>query len=188
MRQEQPRAYTTGTVEFINDEWIFFDEETDEAFLLEDIAHVHIEVLKNGWLKGELKEKGRVILAKSIYRLQNGDMVRIQKALLHSYDCWLEQLDDSTFYQFISSLNQLGYSMYDCIYCHNQLLYSQTPKTGRGVNFLIFDNEESICSMHHHYNFNESPPIIRFEFTESHGHRMLRTIYNWNDDGIEDSG
>ena len=47
----QPRAHTVGNVEYINNEWVFFDDENEEAFLLEDIAEDGFEILyNNNWL------------------------------------------------------------------------------------------------------------------------------------------
>ncbi len=30
----QPRAHTVGNVEYINNEWVFFDDENEEAFFI----------------------------------------------------------------------------------------------------------------------------------------------------------
>ena len=48
----QERAYTEGTVEQINEQWIFFDEETEEAEMLDDYLQQEIEVFRlNRWKK-----------------------------------------------------------------------------------------------------------------------------------------
>lgn len=42
----QSRAFTEGTVEYINDQWVFFDHETDEASILDEFLHQEIEVFR----------------------------------------------------------------------------------------------------------------------------------------------
>ena len=55
--ERQLRAYTEGTVESINGQWIFFDSETDEASSLEEYVHQEVQ-LKRGrtWQTGVLDE------------------------------------------------------------------------------------------------------------------------------------
>lgn len=54
----QPRAHTVGNVEYINNEWIFFDDENEEAFLLEEIAEDGFEILyNNNWLPARSMNK-----------------------------------------------------------------------------------------------------------------------------------
>lgn len=58
---EQKRAYIQGTIEFVNDEWIFFDEEDEEASLLEEMTEGNIEIFRHGhWMCGQLQKDGMV--------------------------------------------------------------------------------------------------------------------------------
>ena len=58
--ENQLRAYTDGTIEYINDQWIFFDAETEEANLLDENLHQEIEVFRNSiWKKGILFKMAR---------------------------------------------------------------------------------------------------------------------------------
>ncbi|UZW66451.1 DUF2777 domain-containing protein [Priestia flexa] len=54
--QNQPRSFMTGTVEYIDSEWIFFDEETDEASMLNDILNESVELYVNmSWEKSTIR-------------------------------------------------------------------------------------------------------------------------------------
>lgn len=55
----QPRAFNTGTVEYINNQWVFFDDETEEAALVDEFIHQEVEVFRsNKWCKGFLLDNG----------------------------------------------------------------------------------------------------------------------------------
>ncbi len=76
----QPRAHTVGNVEYINNEWIFFDDENEEAFLLEEIAEDGFEILyNNNWLPARFYEQDVLQIADEQHHLQNGEMIRIRK-------------------------------------------------------------------------------------------------------------
>ncbi|AWC31898.1 hypothetical protein TU51_05130 [Bacillus cytotoxicus] len=166
----QARAHTIGNVEYINDEWIFFDDENDEAFLLEDIIEDGFEVLyNNNWLPARFYEKNILQIADEHHPLQNGEMIRIRKKLLFSYNEWIEELSDSAFSLFIDTLQTIHYSLYDCIYCHNFLSLQPKEQPCEGVNILLFDNEDMICALHHHYVRYSSCAKDIFQFTKANG-------------------
>ncbi|CAG9623469.1 DUF2777 family protein [Sutcliffiella rhizosphaerae] len=173
---EQKRSYTCGTVENINDQWIFFEAEDDEAFLLVEITEDGIEILlSNEWVPGVFMETGQVLLhTKHLYELNNGDAVRVRKRLPQAYMEWLEELSVDAFTNFTSLLNKSNISLYDCIYCHNTMQFMDLVKEPSGVNFLVFDNEAFICSVQHH--FSRGKLITdRFEYTLQTGKRYLFT-------------
>lgn len=169
----QTRAFTMGTVEYINDQWIFFDDETEEASLLEEYVHQEIEVLSlNNWRKGILLDDGMVNLSGSILTLKNQDTIRIRKHLVFALERLLEEISDDSFYQFVTTLNTMKFSIYDCIYCYNQLTFLKDVKRKSGVNMMIFDNQDGLCSVNHHFYYNEKV-TDRFEFTLNTGKRMI---------------
>ncbi|ADI27804.1 DUF2777 domain-containing protein [Geobacillus zalihae] len=166
---EQPRAYVYGTVEFVNDEWIFFDEEEEEASLVEEIAEQGIEWFHCGhWLSGQWQDQGAVATDLGVFPLENGDRIRFRKRLTYAYQQWLAALSDSTFFQFVQWLNSLGFSLYDCLYCYNGLLFAKSS----GVNFIIYDNTEQIGSIHHYYERGRASSD-RFEITLNSGERAI---------------
>ncbi|WP_071393866.1 DUF2777 domain-containing protein [Bacillus tuaregi] len=169
----QQRAFTEGSVECINDQWVFFDEETEEAALLDVWLHEEIEVFRlNRWRKGILCKDGKIQKDQETIHLKDQDIVRIRKNLVFSLERLLEEVNDDAFYQFITSLNTMDFSIYDCIYCYNQLTFLNDSKQKSGVNFIVFDNGELICSVHHHFTYFEQTND-RFEFTLSTGKRMV---------------
>ncbi len=169
----QTRAFTTGTVEYMNDHWIFFDDETEEASTLEEYIHQEIEVLLlNNWRKGILLEDGRVNTSGSTLSLKNQDTIRIRKHLVFALERLLDEISDDSFYHFVTTLNTMNFSIYDCIYCYNQLTFLKDEKRKSGVNMMIFDNQEGLCSVNHHFYYNEKISD-RFEFTLNTGKRMI---------------
>ncbi|QFT88322.1 hypothetical protein FIU87_06680 [Bacillus sp. THAF10] len=173
---EQKRSYTCGTVENINDQWIFFEAEDDEAFLLEEITEDGIEILLNNeWVLGVLLETGQVILhTNHLYELSNGDAVRVRKRLPQPYMEMLEELSEDAFTNFTNLLNKSDFSLYDCIYCHNTMQFMDSDDEPNGVNFLVFDNDTYICSVQHHF-IRGSNLTDRFEYTLQTGKRYLYT-------------
>lgn len=169
----QPRAHTIGNVEYINEEWIFFDEESDEAFLLEDIVEDSFELLyKNNWLPARFYEENVLQVEDGQHPLQNGETIRIRKKLLTSYQEWLEELPDHTFSLLVETLQSLNYSLYDCIYCYNFLSFQPKEQHCEGINFLIFDNEDMICSLHHHYVRHHVHNKDTFQFTKANNEQF----------------
>lgn len=169
----QERSYTEGTVEQINDQWIFFDEETEEASLLDEFLQQEVEVLRlNRWRKGVLQESGKVRIGKDSIMLRDHDLLRIRKHLIYSLERLLEGIHDDAFIQFITTLNSLDFSIYDCIYCYNHLSFISDEHRKIGVNFIVFDNQEQICNVQHHFCYYEKVND-RFEFTLNTGKRLI---------------
>lgn len=169
----QSRAFTVGTVEFINDQWVFFDKETEEAALLDEFLHQEIEVYRmKRWKKGVLFEEGRISSPDEVLILKDQDTIRIRKLLVFSLEKLLDEINDDAFFQFITTLNSMRFSIYDCIYCYNQLNFLSTSERKSGVNFIVFDNQEQICNIQHHFSYFEKTND-RFEFTLNSGKRMV---------------
>jgi hypothetical protein len=169
--KEQKRAYIQGTLEYVNDEWVFFDEESEEAALLEDMTNGDIEIFRFGkWIKGQMCEDGTVLFSRQYEHLKNGDVVRFRKHLSYAYEQWLQSLSDKTFFYYIQLLNKHNFSLYDCLYCYNGLLF----RTERGINFIIYDNTEQIANVQHYYERGSSYKD-RFEITLSTGTRFVCT-------------
>jgi hypothetical protein len=173
LMEYQNRAFIEGTVEYINKQWIFFDGETEEASLLDEWLHQEIEVFRHKrWRKGILYEDGQIGLGDDVIHLKDQDTIRFRKHLIYSLEKLLEEVNDDAFYQFVTSLNAQDFSVHDCIYCYNHLTFLSESKRKNGVNFMIFDNGDTICSVHHHFYYYENKSD-RFEFTLSTGKRMV---------------
>ncbi|WP_028402550.1 DUF2777 family protein [Ectobacillus panaciterrae] len=166
----QPRAHTIGNVEYINEEWVFFEEESDEAFLLGDVIEDDFEILYNNhWLPARFYEDDLLKIDNDIHPLQNGEMIRVRKKLQYVYSEWLQELSDEAFGVFIETLEKLEYSLYDSIYCHNFLFFQVTKYPRQGVNFIVYDNGDMICSLHHHYIRDMHTRKDVFSFTKADG-------------------
>ncbi|MBP3040530.1 DUF2777 domain-containing protein [Bacillaceae bacterium Marseille-Q3522] len=173
LMEHQTRAFLEGTVEYINDEWVFFDHETEEASSLDEYFLQAIEVMRyKDWKEGILLEKGKVRLGEDIFFLKVKDTIRIRKHLPFSFERLLEEISDDAFFQFISVLNKLQFSIYDCLYCYNHFVFTSNEKRKTGVNFIIFDNQDFICSVQHHFYYFEKRND-RFEFTINTGKRVV---------------
>lgn len=169
----QSRAYTEGTIEYINDQWVFFEKETEEASLLEEFSNQCIEVFRhNRWKKGVLPTEDKINLQDGSVILRNRDYIRIRKNLIYSLEKLLEEISDDAFYQFIFHLNSYQFSIYDCIYCYNHLTFLHHSKRKEGVNFMIFDNQDEICCIQHHFCYYKNRSD-RFEYTFSSGKRTI---------------
>lgn len=173
LMEYQIRAFTEGSVEYINNQWVFFDNETEEASLIDEYLHQEIEIFRlNRWRKGILFEDGKICLPNENLFLHNQDLVRIRKHLMYSFETILEEMNDDAFFQFVTTLNSLHFSIYDCIYCYNQLSFLEKEIGKNGVNFMIFDNENHICNVQHHFCYLENTSD-RFEFTLNSGKRVV---------------
>jgi hypothetical protein len=169
----QIRAFTEGSVEFINNQWVFFDNETEEASLIDEYLHQEIEIFRvNRWRKGILVEDGKVCLPNENLFLHDQDLIRIRKHLIYSLETILTDMNDDAFFQFVTTLNSLQFSIYDCIYCYNHLSFLEKERGKNGVNFMIFDNEEYICNVQHHFTYLEKTSD-RFEYTLNSGKRVV---------------
>lgn len=170
---EQPRSYITGTIEYINDQWIFFEHLSDEASLLEEIICDTVEVLLvNKWMKGTYFPDGLVEFPHFQYQLRDGDEIRTKKILSPVYKEWLEELPDDAFHHFFVMLNHYQISLFDTIYCYNHLLFQKGARNAAGTNFIVFDNMELVCNVLHHYVRGEKSED-RFEFTLCNGQRSI---------------
>ena len=174
---EQKRSYTVGTVELINEQWIFFDDENEEASLLEELVERDIEVLTmDCWQRGSLTEDGYIQMPGNLFKLEHGSYIRVPKILPYAYNELLNTLTDDTFSNFTLTLNKLKFSLYDCLHCHNFMLYHPSDADFQGVNFMTYDNSETVCAVQHHFKRGKKP-IDRFEFTIADGERSILTSF-----------
>ena len=169
----QQRAFSEGTAVQLNDQWLFFDEETEEASMLEEFLQQEIEIFRmNRWKKGILTEPGKIQIGSEVTMLRDHDLVRMRKQLIYSLEKLLDEINDDAFFQFVTTLNSLNFSIFDCIYCYNHLSFLGEEHRKNGVNFIVFDNQELICNVQHHFCHYEKVND-RFEFTINTGKRLI---------------
>ena len=81
--KRQLRSFTPGIVEFINDQWIFFNDENDEAYPLEDYLQREMEVFRGSrWRKGFLSDLGTITLRKENLTLHHTIFLEIMLMIL----------------------------------------------------------------------------------------------------------
>lgn len=170
--KSQPRSYMEGTIFFMNNEWIFFDNEDDEAYLLDELTNNTFEIfISNTWVTATIINHNEIIINHSKYLLIDGMKLKIPKSLQLAYQNFLDELSDQSFQKFTTTLDELEYSLFDCMICHHYLSFmNELPSIG--VNFFLFDNADMICSIHHHFIRNEGIIHDRFEFTRADGIRI----------------
>ncbi|HZG70066.1 MAG TPA: DUF2777 family protein [Chondromyces sp.] len=171
--QQQPRSHTEGSIEFINEQWVFFDEENDEATNLEHFFEQEVEIFRhNQWIKGVLKEEAVILEDQKYILLKNNDTLKVKKQLILALELLMNDLSDDAFIQMLTTLNGLKFSLFDCIFCHNHLSFLEQASIRQGTNFILFDNGEMVCSVHHHFSYGEKKRD-RFEFTLNTGKRLM---------------
>ncbi|WP_456275908.1 DUF2777 family protein [Bacillus sp. AK128] len=169
----QERAYMIGSVEAIHKQWVFFDEQDEPSALTDIINDTYQIKINNNWETFHSFENG-VAIGKQVYAIKDGDQLKIQKPLTYVYQEWLNELSDEAFQKLINLLNTLQFSVFDCIYCHNSLFFKVQTKPSQGVNFIVYDNGEELCSVHHHFQ-RGIERNDRFEVTLNNGKRHILT-------------
>jgi Protein of unknown function (DUF2777) len=171
--EQQIRSYQQGVVEYIRQEWIFFDDESDEAINLDLFEQKEVQLYRQQqWIHGILTGDGAVQTESKLIMLHDSDQLRVKKSLVYSLELLLDELNDDAFLHFLSGLNSMQFSIYDCIYCYNHLSFLNRNDIRQGTNFIIFDNGDQICSVHHHFSYMEKRSD-RFELTINTGKRII---------------
>ncbi|KAA0547653.1 DUF2777 family protein [Bacillus sp. BGMRC 2118] len=169
----QDRSHIIGTVEYIQEQWILFDEQ-DDPISFKEFSGQPFEIwIHSKWVLFNNLDEGMAFGTMN-YAIKDGDKVRIPNPLQFVYQEWLSELSDDTLMQFVNTLNQAGFSIFDCIYCHNYLFFQVANKRVSGTNFLLFDNDEQVCNVQHFFKRN-GKHFDRFEFTLNSGTRKLLT-------------
>lgn len=172
--EQQRRSILEGQIEDVETFGLaFVDESSDEFISLHELVGQKMEIFhQNAWMTGTVQTDLSILtLGETVY-LQEGTKAKLKKPLPFSLTELLFQLPADIFIQFLTSLNNLGFSIYDCIYSHNFLSYLSKSRQKQGVNFMTFDNGEEICVVQHHFSYYMKQRD-RFEFTNSTGRRLV---------------
>ncbi|WP_059282405.1 DUF2777 family protein [Bacillus coahuilensis] len=141
--------------------------------MLEFFDDYQLEVMNhNKWRVAEILSDHELAVEGVALPLLDGMELRFKKKLTLSLGTLLEDISDEAFLHFLTTLNSLNYSIFDCIYCHNHLTFLEGRKIKQGVNFIIFDNGDEICNVQHHFSYYQRHRD-RFEFTNSTGKRII---------------
>lgn len=174
--ERQKRAHITGFIEIGEDqEILFYDDEHEEVTILHFKKDEKVEILlEDSWYHGIYSGNGQLSVPTGMHKLRENDTLRIPKKVQYALDYMLKEATDDSFVSFTSKLNELSFSIHDCIYSYNQMVFLEEAEEKKGVSFYQFDNEEAVCAVQHHFlrgNKHED----RFEFTVCTGTRALLT-------------
>ncbi|MCM3595305.1 DUF2777 domain-containing protein [Metabacillus idriensis] len=174
--ERQERAHATGSIEISEDqEFLFYDDVNEEVSILQLKPDETIEILLNDcWYTGTYLTDGQLSVPMGIHQLKTNDMLRIQKKVPFALEYMLKEFSDDSFLAFTAKLNALSFSIHDCIYSYNHMVFQEGKNDKQGVSFFQFDNEEAICGVQHHFS-RGSKNEDRFEFTTCTGKRALLT-------------
>ena len=172
---EQRGAYQLATLEKIDTHWLIFDSETDEAFPFQDetFESYDIQVMTEDyeWISVAFYDTHYLRADEKLIPIVEDMKLRIQTHLPFAYEKWLEELSREHLLKITHFLNDLNYSLFDCIYCHNTAMFEN--KTDRcGVNFIFFDNGFMPCSLQHSFQYlNGINEKQSFDFTLANGQK-----------------
>lgn len=172
---EQRGAYQAATIEKIGTHWLIFDTQTDEAipFSKETFEEIGIQIQSGNqeWISIQYYDTNYLQADEKLIPIQNQMNIRIETALSFAYHQWLEQLPRKTLLTFTQFINDLNYSLFDCVYCHNTSLF-QNAGNGHHVNFIFLDNSDMPCSIHH----SRKEHMEQFDLTLANGKIYQFTI------------
>lgn len=164
--QHHRQKWCNGYLLIENGHCLIEDEEGD-IILPESLQSSMICLKENDrWTKGEWI--GSMIL------LENGQLMEIKGGEAIQYTAslskgWLDLLmfvPENAFYQIIDDIEQLGFSVYDCVFSSFYPFHA--------ISFFQFsrDTQSLALQCHHHSAASQ----IQFEWTTSDGHRLISSF------------
>lgn len=170
--RQQRGSYQAATIEKIDTHWLIFDSQTDEALPFSEETFnemdIQIQSAHQEWIPAYYYDDNYLRSDKHLIPLEDKMNIRIENLLPFAYQTWLEGLARNPFLKFTQFINDLNYSLFDCIYCHHTALFSSN-ENGHGVNFIFLDNGYLPCSIHHKFHFIEHVASNQFDFTLADG-------------------
>lgn len=170
---EQRGAYKAATLEKIDTHWLIFDSETDEAFPFQDETFKSYDIQamteEQAWVSVSFYNSHYLRADEKLIPIIEEMKLRIQTRLSFAYQAWLEELSCEHLRKITYFINDLNYSLFDCIYCHNTAMF-ENKKHGQGVNFIVFDNGFLPCSLQHSFQYTNGIKEKQcFAFTVANG-------------------
>ncbi|WWL79469.1 DUF2777 family protein [Bacillus altitudinis] len=162
LQQNHPK-WCNGYLLMENGHCLIEDEEGD-IMLPESLQSSMICLKeKDQWTKGELL--GSVVLCDNgkLMEVKGGERIQYTASLSKGWLDLLMFVPESVFYQIIDHVEQLGFSVYNCV-------FSSFHPSHR-VSFFQFsgDMQSLALQCHHHSGTNQ----VQLEWTTSDGHRLM---------------
>ncbi|WLR42912.1 DUF2777 family protein [Bacillus carboniphilus] len=162
----QERFFISGTLKKCYSDWYVVDD-TDDFIPLDEYMNNQVEIWEeNDWNMLTFNNKHDL--------LEEGKSIRLERSLPFALKECVEEISLHSLVQWIQSLNKINYSIYDCIYAHNQLIYRREGEDFSGISTYVFDNSMSICTVHHYVQRGMIKKDL-FEMTLSTGERIWLT-------------
>ena len=175
--QTQKGAYKNATLAKIDTHWLIFDSETEEAFSFTPETFADFEIkgyLKaiDEWVSLQYYSEQYLQADEKLLPVTENMPFRIQTRLPFAYEAWLAKLTHEQLLKITQFLNDLHYSLFDCLYCHNTALFMDTTD-GTGVNFIFFDNGWLPCALSHTFYYsNKIFTDNQFDFLLANGQKF----------------
>ncbi|MGE6675110.1 DUF2777 family protein [Bacillus pumilus] len=157
------RRWCSGYLLIENGHCLIEDEE-GEIMLPESLQSTMICLKENDtWTKGELL--GSMILHESgqLVEVQGGEVIQYTASLAKGWLDLLMFVPENVFYEIIAQVEQLGFSVYDCVF--------SSFHTFQRVSFFQFSTDTQSLALQCHHD--SAAGQIRFEWTSSDGHRSV---------------
>ncbi|WP_307893856.1 DUF2777 domain-containing protein [Bacillus swezeyi] len=168
----EKRKWIYGNI-LMEDGICLIENEEGDLFLVESLKSPGVFISIDGeWLKAELFDRFAIIERSETVKLSGGEPIRYLKIVKQAFLAFLNDLEDGQFYSFLDQLNDLGFSVFDCVYAYNSLCFSAEKKDAEGVSFYQFSNDVKHCALQHHYERKDERKD-RFEWTTSNGERIV---------------
>ncbi|MEC3592817.1 DUF2777 family protein [Bacillus pumilus] len=138
--------------------------EEGEIILPESLQSTMICLKENDrWTKGELL--GSMILHESgqLVEVQGGEVIQYTASLAKGWLDLLMFVPENVFYEIIAQVEQLGFSVYDCVF--------SSLHSFQRVSFFQFSTDTQSLALQCHHD--SAAGQIRFEWTSSDGHRSV---------------
>ncbi|WP_342689583.1 DUF2777 family protein [Bacillus pumilus] len=157
------RRWCSGYLLIENGYCLIEDEEGD-IMLPESLQSTMICLKENGrWTKGELL--GSMILHESgqLVEVQGGEVIQYTASLAKGWLDLLMFVPENVFYEIIAQVEQLGFSVYDCVF--------SSFHSFQRVSFFQFSTDSQSLALQYHHD--SAAGQIRFEWTTSDGYRSV---------------
>ncbi|MBD3859831.1 DUF2777 family protein [Bacillus sp. 28A-2] len=161
--ERSSRRWCNGYLLIENGHCLIEDEE-GEIMLPESLQSTMIYLKENDrWTKGELL--GSMILHENgqLLEVQGGEMIQYTASLAKGWLDFLMFVPENVFYQIIEQVEQLGFSVYDCVF--------SSFHSFQRVSFFQFSADTQSLALQCHHE--PAADHIRLEWTTSDGQRSV---------------
>ncbi|MDM5297456.1 DUF2777 family protein [Bacillus pumilus] len=144
------------------------EDEEGEIMLPESLQSSMVLIVENdGWTKGELL--GTMLLLENgrLVEVKGGEKIQFTEMLAKGWLDLLMSIPEHVFYQVIDDVEQLGFSVYDCVF--------SSFHPSQRVSFFQFSVDAQSLALQVDHDIANGQ--ICFEWTTSGGHRSVSQFH-----------